>query len=125
VIVSRIAGRAGTVSAAPCGAKGTWLVALDGEHDQSTALQLDQIRSIWPFCKAVVVDLGSADFIDSSVIRWLLQGQRELAAADAHMSVVLGPRDSPASCLFGLLRMSAVLPCYATREEALSAVPSV
>jgi anti-anti-sigma regulatory factor len=124
VIVSRIAGRAGTVSATPCDGKGTWLVALKGEHDQSTALRLDQIRSIWPFCKAVVVDLGDADFIDSSVIRWILQGDRELGAAGARMSVVVGPPDSPASCLFGLLKMSHVLPCFETREEALNRVHS-
>jgi anti-anti-sigma regulatory factor len=122
VIVSRIAGPAGTVSATPCDANGTWLVALQGEHDQSTALRLDQVRSLWPFCKAVVVDLGDADFIDSSVIRWILQGERELGAAGARMSVVVGLPDSPASCLFGLLKMSQVVPCYATREEALARV---
>ena len=108
MIVSRIAGRAGTVSATPCDNKGTWLVALKGEHDQSTALQLDQTRWIWPFCGAIIVDLSEADFIDSSVIRWLLKLEREFKGPDAHsLGIVLGQSSSPAACLFGLMRSSS------------------
>jgi anti-anti-sigma regulatory factor len=123
VIVARIAGRAGTVSAKPCDNSGTWLIALRGEHDQSTALQLDRTRWIWPFCGAIIVDLSEADFIDSSVIRWLLKLERELKGAGAQcLGIVVGPSSAPAASLFSLMRIPHVLACYETREEALSHV---
>jgi hypothetical protein len=111
---------AGTVTVTPYDSKGTWLVTLHGEHDLAgrTILEL-QTGGIWRHCKVAVIDLSEATFVDSGVIRWLLSVERELEAANAAtLSVVEGPPGSAAARIFGLLRMSHVVACYATRAEA-------
>lgn len=117
----RRAFRTADVHSTQCDAHGTWLVALTGDHDVSTAEWLDQQTSpIWRSCKDVIIDLSEADFVDSSIIRWLLQVERELEAAGAlTLSVVTGQQNAPAARLFELLRMSHVLACYPTLESAL------
>jgi anti-anti-sigma factor len=110
----------GTVTVTPCDANGTWLVTLQGEHDLATRLQLEhQTSMIWPLCKTVVIDLSDVEFIDSGVVRWLLDVERALEAAGAYtLSIVEGSRGSVADRLFGLLRMRHLFACYPTREEA-------
>jgi anti-anti-sigma regulatory factor len=115
----------GTVTVTPCDSKGTWLVTLQGDHDLATRRLLEhQTRAIWPLCKVAVIDLSDVEFIDSGVIRWLLDVERALEDAGAcTLSVVEGPPGSAADRLFGLLRMRHVLACYLTRAEALSQAP--
>jgi anti-anti-sigma regulatory factor len=115
----------GTVTVTPCDANGTWLVTLQGDHDLATRPQLvHQTSVIWPFCKIAVIDFSDVDFIDSGVIRWLLDAERELAAAGAFtLSIVEGRPGSVADRLFGLLRMRHVFACYPTREDALTQAP--
>jgi anti-anti-sigma regulatory factor len=112
-------------TATACEADGTWVVALHGDHDLSTRAQLEQeTNAIWPVCKVAIIDLSDAEFIDSGVIKWLLDVARELQEAGAStLSVVEGPRGSVADRLFGLLRMRHVLACYPTRESALAQAP--
>jgi ABC-type transporter Mla MlaB component len=116
---------AGTLTVTPCDSSGTWLVTLEGDHDLSTRSRLEeQTRAIWPFCNVAVIDLSDVAFIDSGVIRWLLNVERELEAAGAFtLSIVEGPPGSVADRLFGLLRMRHVLACYPTRQEALTQAP--
>jgi anti-anti-sigma regulatory factor len=113
---------AGTVTVTPCDSNGTWLVTLQGEHDLATRPQLEQqTKVIWPCCKVAVIDFSQVDFIDSGVVRWLLDAERSLGAAGGFtLSIVEGPPGSVASRLFGMLRVPHVFACYSTREEALT-----
>ena len=53
---------------------GTWVIALDGEHDGSTTPFLNRrTYTVWRRCDRVIVDLTAATFVDSSVIDWLLR----------------------------------------------------
>lgn len=112
----------GTVTVTPCDSDGTWLITLQGDHDLATRPQLEhQTSSIWRFCKVAVIDFSEAGFIDSGVIRWLLDVERTLEAAGGFtLRIVEGPPDSIAHRLFGLLRMRHVFACYDTREQAFS-----
>lgn len=115
----------GTVAVTPCDANGTWLIALEGDHDLATRADLERQTSvIWPFCKVVVIDLSEATFIDSGVIRWLLSAERQLEAANAFtLSIVVGPPDCPSARLCARLRMRFVMACFTTRDEAFAQAP--
>ena len=117
---------AGTVTCTPVDGKGTWLIALQGEHDLATRPRLErETRDIWPRCKVAVIDLSDTTFIDSGVIRWLLSAESALEAAGAHiLGIVEGPSGSVADRIFEILRVRHVLPCYATRAEALAHAPA-
>jgi anti-anti-sigma regulatory factor len=112
----------GTVTVTHCDASGTWLVALQGEHDLATVPLLEkQTSPVWPACNVAVIDLSETLFIDSSVIKWLLRSERALEASGAFtLSIVEGAPGSVAARLFALLRMPDVLACYATRQAALT-----
>jgi anti-anti-sigma regulatory factor len=101
---------------------GTWLVTLHGDHDLATRLQLArETDPIWANCKAAVIDLSDATFIDSGVIRWLLDVERQLEEAGAFtLGIVEGRPGSAATRLFELLRVRHVLACYPTLEDALA-----
>jgi anti-anti-sigma regulatory factor len=105
-----------------CDGRGTWLVALHGEHDLSTIPLLDeQTRHVWPQCTIAVIDLSEITFIDSSLIHWLLRVERTLEAAHAFtLSIVTGPPNGAAGKLFERLRMNQVFACYATRRDAFT-----
>ena len=67
-----------------------------------------------------MIDLSDVSFIDSGVIRWLLSVESELEAAGAFtLSIVEGRPGTVADRIFGLLRTSDLLACYATRADAL------
>jgi anti-anti-sigma regulatory factor len=116
----------GTVTCTACDSEGTWLIALQGEHDLATRASLErQTRHVWPLCKAAVIDLSGATFIDSGVIRWLLNAETTLEAAGGHsLSIVEGPPGSVADRLFEILRVRHVLPCYPTPTAALAQAPA-
>lgn len=100
--------------------RGTWLVALHGEHDLATIPLLEaQTRHVWPQCTVAVIDLSDVPFLDSSLIHWLLRVEQALEAAHGFtLSIVTGPPGGAAARLFARLRMSHVLACYETRREA-------
>lgn len=108
-----------------CDARGTWLVSLHGEHDLATRPDLEaRTRAIWRVCRAAVIDFSDTDFIDTSIIRWLLEVERELEQAGAStMSVVEGRPGSVAERLFRHLNLAHVFACYPTRDAALDQLP--
>ena len=56
---------------------GTCVIALQGEHDRDTAERMERrLGEALALNDVVVVDIGGADFIDSSVIRNLLVADR-------------------------------------------------
>jgi anti-anti-sigma regulatory factor len=104
---------------------GTWLVTLHGDHDLATRSELArETTPIWPLCNVAIIDLSAAGFIDSGVIRWLLDVESQLEESGAFtLSIVEGPPGCAAARLFELLRMRHVLACYPTLEDALAQVP--
>jgi anti-sigma B factor antagonist len=67
------------------------LVVLAGEHDLHSAdevqLTFDQSLAV---CDHLIVDLSSADFIDSTIIGVLLQTKKDALERDRKFNVVLG-----------------------------------
>jgi ABC-type transporter Mla MlaB component len=115
----------GTVTTTCLDLRGTWLIALEGEHDRSTLALLDRrTRGVWRRCRLVIVDLSAARFIDSAVIDWLLRTRRTLlSTGHSGLRVVPGAPDSAASRLFGLMsaELRDVLACHDTVAEAIAA----
>ena len=100
---------------------GTWIIALDGEHDISTTPVLDeQVRRLLPRCTEAVVDLSSTTFIDASVIGWLMRTRGALAPGNKALSIVQGNPGGVADHIFGILGLNAELLVYPTREDALA-----
>ena len=118
----------GTVTVTHYDSNGTWLIALEGDHDMSTTPLLEQQTSdVWPLCNLAVVDLGGATFIDCSTISWLLRTRGALTQPGRDvLRIVQGPRGGAAARMFNLLRPQDVFACYPTRQDALahtSAIP--
>ena len=105
--------------------EGTWLVTLEGDHDLATRPMLErETNPVWERCKVAIIDLSHATFLDSGVIRWLLDVERQLEEAGAlTLSIVEGPPGSTSARLFALLRVRHELACYPTLEDALAQSP--
>jgi anti-anti-sigma factor len=102
-------------------ANGTWIIALDGEHDISTMPVLDeQISRILPRCTVAVVDLSSTTFIDASVIGWLMRTRGLVATGNNALSIVQGNPGGIADRIFDILGLNEELPVYSTRKDALA-----
>ena len=103
-----------------CDDRGTWLVALHGEHDLAAVQLLEQqTRHLWPYCSIAVIDLSEVTFIDSSLIAWLLRVEHALEEAHCFtLSIVAGPPRGAVGRLFKRIHMGHVLACYPTRREA-------
>src|SRR4051812_3659700 len=105
--------------------RGTWLIALEGEHDRSTIALIERrTRGVWRRCRLVIVDLTATTFLDSAVIDWLLRTRRTLlSTGHSGLRVVPGPLDSPAARLLGLMspELRDVLACHETVDEAIAA----
>jgi hypothetical protein len=114
---------AGTVDVSHYDANGTWLIALEGDHDLSTTPLLEQqTSSVWPLCTIAVVDLSKATFIDCSVINWLLRTCDAPAAGHRVLRIVQGPPESAAARMCSLLSLRDRLAWYPTRQAALAEV---
>jgi anti-anti-sigma factor len=106
---------------------GVWLVTLEGEHDISTVLRIeDETRDVWPSCSLLVVDLSAVSFIDASVINWLLRTRRRLAEDGHHaLRIVRGTPGGAVERVFEILTLDEEFACYRTQQEALSQLPTI
>jgi len=67
------------------------LVVLAGEHDLYSADEVQQtFDQSLAVCDHLIVDLSSADFIDSTIIGVLLQTKKDALERDRKFNVVLG-----------------------------------
>lgn len=112
----------GTVTVTHFDSNGTWLIALEGDHDMATTPLLEQhTNDVWPHCNLAVVDLGEATFIDCSTINWLLRSRGALAGNGRDvLRIVQGPSGGAAARMFDLLSPRDVFACYPTRHDALT-----
>ncbi len=96
---------------------GLWLLVLAGEHDLSTAPQLEQaLAEIEQGGSDVIVDFSQAAFIDSTTLRAVLVH----AAKPSERVVVVAPPGGAPRRLFDLALPGVDrLPVCDTRAEAL------
>jgi anti-anti-sigma factor len=101
-------------------AAGTRVVALYGEHDLSTAPDLErEISSVLASGSPLVLDLSGAAFIDSSVLGVIMTGhKRSVETLERGIAVVVAA-DTPSDRLAKLISLDTIVPTFATREEAI------
>ena len=105
---------------------GAVVVVVIGEHDVYTAPSLrERIQSVVQEKGPFVVDLTPATFVDSSILRVLLEARRQAEESGLGFAVVLGNGEGPGvRRILEVTGLIEVFPVLATREEALEAVRS-
>lgn len=109
---------AGTIATARLG-ESRWLLELAGEHDLSTAggLREELDRALGEGC-SVVVDLSSATFIDSSVVRVLVHAHRSTADREGQSVTVVAPAAGTPARVLDLMGAPNVLAVVESHREA-------
>jgi anti-anti-sigma regulatory factor len=92
---------------------------VSGEHDISTSRELDvAIQQAVDGGRGVIVDLADATFIDSTILRTLVNGHRAATALGVAGLTVVAPPGSVAAQLFELVHASEVLAISPSRDVA-------
>ena len=92
------------------------IVALEGEHDVSTAALVRKRLTDVRVAEAIIVDLTPTRFIDSSIASALYDAHR---AERPRIRFVVAP-GTPPRRLFDLIGLDSVIPVYGRLEDALS-----
>jgi anti-sigma B factor antagonist len=102
---------------------GAVVVVVIGEHDVYTAPSLrNQIHAVVTEDVPFVVDLTPATFVDSSVLRVLLEARRQAEEAGLGFAVALGEGQGPGvRRILEVTGLMTVFPVLTSREEALEA----
>ena len=105
---------------------GVVVVVLTGEHDVYTAPSLrDRIKSVIAERSSFIIDLTPATFVDSSVLRVLLEARREAEEAGLGFAVALGDGEAPGvRRVLEVTGLMPVFPVLPAREAALDAARS-
>jgi anti-sigma B factor antagonist len=105
---------------------GVVVVVVTGEHDVYTAPSLrDQIQSVIEEKAPFVVDLTPATFVDSSILRVLLEARRQAEESGVGFAVALGNGEGPGvRRILEVTGLINVFPVLANREEALQTAKS-
>lgn len=99
------------------------VVELEGEHDLSTAPQLQAaIDRVLVNGTAVILDLTGASFIDSSVLRELFRARRRVDGNPRGAFVLVAAAGSAPARLLDLTNAEHMLSIYPTRQAALAAL---
>jgi len=98
-----------------------WLVALQGEHDASTAPAIRaQLEAILRTGTAVVVDLSTTRFIDSSVLAVLIDANRVTEEHEGKRFGLVVASHTPPERLLGLVGLLRQFEVFQSVEEALA-----
>lgn len=96
------------------------VVVVSGEHDLSDSEEFARLlTSIVDEHEIVVVDVSSAEFVDSSIVKALLDAKKAASESGRTFRVQLGG-NANAQRLFEIENVVDVLDCVSTREEALA-----
>jgi anti-sigma B factor antagonist len=100
---------------------GAIVVSVIGEHDVYTAPSLrDQIQAVIEEKAPFIVDLTPATFVDSSILRVLLEARRQAQENGLGFAVALGDGEGPGvRRILEVTGLMSVFPVLADREEAL------
>lgn len=102
---------------------GVAVVVVEGEHDVYTAPSLsEQLDALLDEGTPFVIDLTPATFVDSSVLRVLLETRRRADEGGIGFAVALGQDDSgPVRRVLDITGLVPVLPVHAERDAAVAA----
>jgi anti-sigma B factor antagonist len=105
---------------------GVVVVVVSGEHDVYTAPSLrDHIQSVIEEKAPFVIDLTPATFVDSSILRVLLEARRQAEETGLGFAVALGDGEGPGvRRILEVTGLMNVFPVLANREEALETAKS-
>jgi anti-sigma B factor antagonist len=99
------------------------VVIMSGEHDLGTVSQVrDALGAAAGDGKAVLVDLSSATFVDSSILGALLEARREAREGDRGFAVACSGEAEPVRRVLEVTGLADELPVYPTREAAMAAL---
>ena len=99
------------------------VVVLIGEHDLGTVPRVKEaLASAAADGKAVLVDLSSATFVDSSILGALLEARRSATDSDRGFAVACSGEAEPVRRVLEVTGLADELPVHATREAALAAL---
>jgi anti-sigma B factor antagonist len=97
------------------------VVVVEGEHDVYTAPSLgEQLDSLLDEGVPCVIDLTPATFVDSSVLRVLLETRRRADERGIGFAIALG-QDGPVRRVLDITGLVPVLPVHAERAAAVRA----
>jgi anti-sigma B factor antagonist len=102
---------------------GVAVVVVEGEHDVYTAPSLNEkLDSLIDEGSPLVIDLTPATFVDSSVLRVLLEAKRHAEERGLGFAVALAQDDSgPVRRVLDITGLVPVLPVHAGRDAAIEA----
>jgi anti-anti-sigma factor len=101
---------------------GVSVMALVGEHDVSTASELDQrLGALQAGGRCVVVELAGAAFVDSAIIGTLINARRRADAGQAGFAIAAGGPDGIVRRALRISGLLDTLGVYETREAAIVA----
>ena len=99
--------------------EGYTVVAINGEHDLSTAPSLrSRLQQLIADGDPVVVDLSAATFIDSSILGALLQASRDAGEAGVGFAVAQADGAEAVSRVLEITGLRNDLPVHPSRDEA-------
>jgi len=99
------------------------VVVVEGEHDVYTAPMLsEQLEELLNEGLPLVVDLTPATFVDSSVLRVLLETRRQADERGIGFAVALGQEESaPVRRVLDITGLIPVLAVHSGRDDAIEA----
>jgi anti-sigma B factor antagonist len=102
---------------------GVAVIVVEGEHDVYTAPSLsEQLDVLLAEGMPFVIDLTPATFVDSSVLRVLLEARRRADERGIGFAVALGQDDSgPVRRVLHITGLVPVLPVHSERQAAIEA----
>ena len=100
---------------------GVVVVIVAGEHDVSTVPALrERLDAVFREDAGVVIDLTPASFMDSSVLRVLLEARRRAEEEERGFAVSLGDDQAPeVRRILDVTGLMTVFPVVSGRDEAL------
>ena len=101
---------------------GITVLSISGEHDLGTAPQLrDRVNAELDEGRAIVIDLSTASFVDSSILGVILEGGRRATAAGLGFEVAQSDGAEAVSRVLDITGLRGELPVHATRADAVEA----
>jgi anti-sigma B factor antagonist len=100
---------------------GVAIVLLEGEHELFSAPKLQrQLEALIGEGLSIVIDLGQATFLDSSVVAVLVRARDRARLADVAFAIVLDDSTGePVRRMFEITGLASILPVVGSRAEAL------
>jgi anti-sigma B factor antagonist len=103
--------------------EGVIVVVLNGEHDLGTVPNVkDALAGAAADGNAILVDLCTATFVDSSILGALLEARRTAVDNDRGFAVACSGEAEPVRRVLEVTGLADELPVHPTREAALAAL---